>query len=233
MTVAGTRPGPAEPAAGRTDGRDTRWAAHRESRRSELVEQTLRAIRRHGAGVGMDEIAAQAGTSKTVIYRHFGDRSGLCDAVVAAVHDYIHTDLTAALQLTDPGDLGRLATDLADAYLALVERDPEIYRFVLNRPLEPSAVRFDPTGGLPELIGDHVEAAIAVHLAESGLDPACAPTWGHGLVGFIRAAADRWMAGDPRPPRAEVVARITALFTAAFAAPLAAAAVTPIAEEHP
>jgi AcrR family transcriptional regulator len=216
--------------AARTDGRDTRWAAHRESRRRELVEEALRAIRHHGAGVGMDEIAARAGTSKTVLYRHFGDRAGLYAAVVAAVHDYIHTDLTAALQLTDPGDLGRLAADLADAYLALVERDPEIYRFVLNRPSGPSAANVDPTGGLPELIGDHVEAAIAVHLADRGVDPACAPTWGHGLVGFIRAAADRWMAGDPRPPRDEVVTRVAEVFTAAFA--VAPTPTAPIAEEH-
>ena len=65
-----------------TDGRDTRWATHREQRRRELVEDTLRAIRKHGAGVGMDEIAAQAGTSKTVIYRHFGDRAGLIAAAI-------------------------------------------------------------------------------------------------------------------------------------------------------
>ena len=69
----------------RSDGRDTRWAQHRLARRVELVEATLKAIRRHGAGVGMDEIAAEAGTSKTVIYRHFGDKAGLYLAVVEAV----------------------------------------------------------------------------------------------------------------------------------------------------
>jgi len=204
-----------------TDGRDTRWAEHREARRRALVEDALRAIRRHGAGVGMDEIAAQAGTSKTVIYRHFGDRAGLYAAVVASVHDFIHHGLEAALVLTDPEDLSVLARDLADAYLGLVERDPEIYRFVLAVPNEPGS-SIDPYGGLPELMGDHLSAAIGTHLRRRGQDPGCAPTWGHGLVGFIRAAADQWMAAEPREPRAAVLARIDAFFTPALANGLAA-----------
>ncbi|MCL4722366.1 MAG: TetR/AcrR family transcriptional regulator [Gammaproteobacteria bacterium] len=205
-----------------TDGRDTRWAEHRLTRRRELVEDALRAIRKYGAGVGMDEIAAQAGTSKTVIYRHFGDR--------ASVHDFIHHGLSAALELTDPHDLSELARDLADAYLGLVERDPEIYRFVLSPPSPDAAASVDPLGGLPELIGDHVSTAIAQHLARSGQDPACAPTWGHGLVGFIRAAADRWIAAEQREPREAVVDHIDAFFTPALASGLAA---VPQLQEQP
>ncbi|HQY99018.1 MAG TPA: TetR/AcrR family transcriptional regulator [Propionicimonas sp.] len=203
-----------------TDGRDTRWAEHRETRRRELVEDTLRAIRKHGAGVGMDEIAAQAATSKTVIYRHFGDRAGLYAAVLDSVHSFIHRGLATALQLTDPEDLSVLAHDLADAYLALVERDPEIYRFVLTPPSPDASI--DPYGGLPEIMGDHVGEAIAEHLVRHGQDPACAATWGYGLVGFIRAAADRWMAGEPREPREVVLAHLDAFFTPALASGLAA-----------
>lgn len=201
------------------DGRDARWAAHRITRRQELVEHALRAIRHHGAGVGMDEIAAQAGTSKTVIYRHFGDRAGLYAAVGEAVHAYILSDLTTALQLSDATDLGRLTTDLASAYLALVERDPEIYRFVMSPPIE-TGTPVDPAAGLPTLIGDRIETAIAAHLGDSVQDRIRAATWGHGLVGFIRAAADRWMATDPRPPADEIVNHITALFVPALTAGL-------------
>ena len=201
------------------DGRDARWAAHRVTRRRELVEHALRAIRQVGPGVGMDEIAAQAGTSKTVIYRHFGDRAGLYRAVAQAVHAYILSDVTAALHLTDLTNIGRLTADLADSYLALVERDPEIYRFVMSPPIE-SSTPVDPAAGLPSMIGDRLEAAIAHQLRETGQDPTCATTWGHGLVGFIRAAADRWMASDPRPPRHEIVSHITALFVPALTAGL-------------
>jgi hypothetical protein len=114
-----------------------------------------------------------------------------------------------------------LAHDLADAYFALVERDPEIYRFVLSPP-SPDAASIDPYGGLPELIGEHVSSAIAAHLVRQGQDPACAPTWGHGLVGFIRASADRWMATEPRPSRVAVLSHLDAFFTPALATGLAA-----------
>jgi AcrR family transcriptional regulator len=208
--------------ASSTDGRDTRWIEHRATRRRQLVEDTLRAIRKHGAGVGMDDIATQAGTSKTVIYRHFADRAGLYAAVVAHVHDFIHHGLEAALQLTDASDLAVLGHDLADAYLALVERDPEVYRFVLNPPTADAAARVDPYGGLPEIMGDHVRAAIAEHLEANGQDSSCAATWGHGLVGFVRAAADHWVADSQAKPRAHVVAEIDAFFTPALASGLAA-----------
>ena len=71
------------------DGRATRWAQHNAERRRELVEATLRAIRKHGHGIGMDDLAADAGTSKTVFYRHFGDRAGLYTAVVESVQEFI------------------------------------------------------------------------------------------------------------------------------------------------
>jgi AcrR family transcriptional regulator len=124
-----------------TDGRSTRWDEHRATRRRELVEATLRAIRKHGAGVGMDEIAATAGTSKTVFYRHFTDRDGLYAAVSASVDALILRDLGQAVGAAG-GDL--TATDSSpraviagaiDAYLRLVEKDPEVYRFVVNAPL--------------------------------------------------------------------------------------------------
>lgn len=203
-----------------TDGRAARWEGHRASRKVALVSDALRAIRAHGPEVGMDDIAAQAGVTKTVLYRHFADRAGLYRAVVERVHDRIHDELTAALQLTDAADIGRLAGDLADAYLSLVERDPHIYRFVLVRPAAGPAGQLDPAGALPDLIGEHVAAAIEEHLDARGVDPALASTWGHGLVGFVRAAADHWMAHEPDVPRAEVVARITRLFTPAFAGAL-------------
>src|ERR1700676_3545247 len=61
--------------------RRDRWRGHREARREELVDAAVAAIRAHGAGVGMDEIAAQAGVSKPILYRHFIDRADLWLAV--------------------------------------------------------------------------------------------------------------------------------------------------------
>ncbi|HEV7728308.1 MAG TPA: helix-turn-helix domain-containing protein, partial [Modestobacter sp.] len=74
-----------EKVAHRRDRRDSRWDEHRRERREQLVEATMAAVGKHGAGVGMEEIAAEAGTSKTVVYRHFADRSELYVAVCTRV----------------------------------------------------------------------------------------------------------------------------------------------------
>jgi AcrR family transcriptional regulator len=37
----------------------------------------IQAVRDHGAGVGMDQIAEAAGTSKAVFYRYFADKNDL------------------------------------------------------------------------------------------------------------------------------------------------------------
>ena len=194
------------------DGRTTRWARHNATRRRELVEATLRAVRTHGHGVGMDEIAAEAGTSKTVFYRHFGDRNGLYEAVVESVHAFIWGNLSDVWnQRRSPREL---VERLADAYLGVVEADGEIYRFVTNRPGDSP----DPVLGITNRIGDQVSATIAGWLSDQGLDPSPANTWGHGLVGFIWAVADRWILTDLRRPRPDIVAFIGDLFTPAFTA---------------
>ncbi|WP_159449185.1 TetR/AcrR family transcriptional regulator [Demequina sp. NBRC 110055] len=199
-----------------TDGRDARWDQHRVDRKRELVSHALRAIRVHGPGVSLEDIAARAGTSKTVLYRHFGGRAGLYADVVDSVHAYIRADLTAALDMSQARDLAQLTTTLTDGYLALVERDPDIYRFVMNGAGGAGAV--DPAGRVPIVIASSVAAVIVARAGDQGIAAATSQTWAHGLVGFIQAVADRWMDDPDREPRRAVVDRVGALFAPAFAA---------------
>lgn len=203
------------------DGRDTRWVAHRAKRRRELVEAALRAIRRHGPTVGMDDISAEAGTSKTVVYRHFGDRTGLYAAVVEAVDQRILDSLGAATAGRDATAENPLAivASMVDAFLLLVEKDPDIYRFVVTRPLVDGPVEDDPVAGLSDRIGDQIARALEAHLRRQGRDSACATTWGHGLIGFVRAAADHWLSTDLARSRSDLVADVTSLFAPALAGP--------------
>lgn len=201
--------------AAATDGRATRWEEHNQQRRRELVEATLRAIRKHGPGVGMDEVAAEAGTSKPVIYRHFGGRTGLYSAVVESVHAYIQGNLTVSLANADELEPAELVASLTDSYLALVERDPEIYQFVVTRPLGDDPVD-DPVTGITGRIGNEVAEAFRGWLRRQGLDPRPANTWGHGVVGFVWAIADKWITTGKQRPRADIVEFTARLFTPAF-----------------
>lgn len=197
------------------DGRATRWADHNAQRRRELVESALRAIRKHGPGIGMDELASEAGTSKTVIYRHFGGRTGLYTAIVESVHEFIWSNL--ADKLHTPGELepAELVRRLTDTYLALVERDPEIYQFVVTRPLGDDPVT-DPVTSITGRIGNEVAEAFRAWLRAQGMDPRPANTWGHGVVGFVWAIADKWITTGHQRPRADIVEFTARLFDPAF-----------------
>lgn len=164
----------------------------------------------------MEDISAEAGTSKTVVYRHFGDRTGLYAAIVESVDQRILDSLGSAMVGADPDDATALVGAMVDAYLGLVEKDPEIYRFVVTRPLVDGAVENDPVAGITDRIGVQVTRAMEAYLARHGHDTACAETWGRGLVGFVRAAADHWLASDRPRPRPDVVADVTSLFAPAF-----------------
>lgn len=187
--------------AGQRDGRDARWEGHRARKRRELVEATLRAIRKHGPTVGMDEIAAVANTSKTVLYRHLGDRCGVYRATVEAVDQLILTDLSEAAGHASPLDQSSPRDQIAGmvrAYLTLVERDPDIYRFVMSRPVELEAAKADadPVRQLTGQIGNRIAEILTGR--ELDLPADTARVWGHGIVGMVQAAADQWLAdGTP------------------------------------
>lgn len=173
------------------DGRRARWQAHRETRRGELVEATIQAIRRRGPTVGMDEIAAEAGTSKPVFYRYFSDKADLYVAVGQCIAERVVADISR--ELDSAKDPSALVTAVVDTYLRFIESEPALYRFVVSSPLPDKPVREDPLSGYSTLVAAHVAAIIGDRLRAAGLDSGAAEPWGHGLVGLVRAAGDWWM----------------------------------------
>jgi AcrR family transcriptional regulator len=188
------------------DRRDSRWDAHRAQRRRELVDATLAAVGKHGAGVGMDEIAAEAGTSKTVVYRHFADRAELHVAVCNRVASQLLPKLREAIESS--GQPRQMVAAAIETYLAFLEADPELYRFVVHPPHLDGP---DPIDTLSDLVGEQAAAAVSVALQQSGRDPAAAAPWGHGVVGLVRSAADWWLRAERPMLRSELAAHLTEL----------------------
>ena len=191
------------------DRRDSRWDEHRRTRREQLVDATLAAVGKHGAGVGMDEIAAEAGTSKTVVYRHFADRTDLYTAVCTRVADQLLPKLRAAMDSSQ--EPRQMLAGAIETYLAFLEADPELYRFVVHAPGMARTTGADPIDTLSHLVGDQAAAAVSVALSQAGRDPAAAKPWGHGVVGMVRSAADWWLSADRPMIRSELAAHLTDL----------------------
>jgi AcrR family transcriptional regulator len=190
------------------DRRDSRWDDHRRARRQELVDATIAAVSKHGPAVGMDEIAAEAGTSKTVVYRHFADRGALHVAVCNRVASQLLPKLGSAIESGGPPR--EMVAAAIDTYLAFIEADPELYRFVVHQQALDAGTS-DPIDSLSDVVGQQAGAAIAVTLQQAGRDPAAAAPWGHGVVGLVRSAADWWLRTERPMLRTELAAHLTDL----------------------
>ena len=177
-------------------------------RRQEFVDAAVEVIRRDGPNVSMDRVAAEMGVTKPILYRHVGDRGELAAAIAKRFATDLSNELSTALARdTSPRD--QLVAAI-DAYLAFVERDPNVYRFLVQRVVaeQPQAHA--------QLVGfiNHVAADVAVvlgeRLREAGLDSGAAEPWAFGLVGMVHAAGDWWL--DRRTmPRARLVEYLTSL----------------------
>ncbi|MEJ2867177.1 TetR family transcriptional regulator [Actinomycetospora sp. OC33-EN08] len=215
------RPSSADGAAGgegstapppRRDKRSSRWDEHRRARRTELTLATIVAIRQFGPDVGMSQVAAQARTSKTVVYRHFADKFDLYQAVCERVGAVIVGQVAEAMRTA--GRPEQMLREGIDAYLTLIERDPDIYRYVMRPPGSERAVgpgEGDFVGDLTSYIGDHVGGIISTELHRQGRDPAPSVTWGHAVVGMVRSVGDHWLTSRPEVAREVITEEIADL----------------------
>ncbi|WP_436231891.1 TetR/AcrR family transcriptional regulator [Cellulomonas cellasea] len=212
------------------DGRSTRWADHRETRRAEFVRVARKTVHHQGPDVSMEEIAAAAGTSKSIVYRYFADKTGLQIAVAEAVVLQIQGALEGVLRVAPTPREGLRA--MVAVYLEMIESSPHVYAFVTR---DGSVESGGPLGhfldsvthlvAAPFLRGLTDESGSAVRpdddargAAETETDAeatqrALVEAWAAGAVGFVRGAGERWLAqrGQPgNPDREAVTAQISA-----------------------
>lgn len=100
-----------------------------------MVAAAVDAIREHGAGVSVAQIAGAAGITKPVLYRHFADRADLQRAVSEHAADMLMQRIYPVLAI-DAEPIEHVAA-VIDAYLGMIEEEPQLYRFVVANPTEP------------------------------------------------------------------------------------------------
>lgn len=201
-------------------------AAERAQRREQLLDAVETALRNDGPSASMEAMAAAAGVTKPILYKHFGSKDGLADALAQRWVDQLGASLENALTTTD--DPHRQLGSTIDAYLELISEHPEIYRFLLE----------DTRGGAGRRVEDFVSQltlrltfVLAVHFGRLGVGVERAELAANALVGMVRQAGDWWLAHPGATDREALAEQLTTLGwrglaglpTAAAADPLAAA----------
>lgn len=182
-------------------------AAQRSRRREELLDAAIEAIRIHGPGATMEQLARGGGVTKPILYRHFGDRDG----VVEAIAERFSADLMGlvAVELRGGTDPRSVVVDTIEAYVSFLEREPELYGFLVQQPHARPEHR-TPLGPLVELIGPQIAAVARTHLEAAGADGSKAEPWAYGLIGLVHQATHWWLR-ERSLPRDRFVAHLVDL----------------------
>lgn len=174
-------------------------------RREALLDAAARTIRERGAGVSMDDIAAEAAITKPILYRHFGDRRGL----TAALGERFAAELDERLRavLTAPGPPRDILARTIDTYLGVIEEDTNLYWFLLHASGGGEAVSLS---AFVRQIGQQVAFVLGEQLRANGLDSGAAEPWAYGIVGMVHQAGDWWIEHRSMP-RSRLVEYLTSL----------------------
>jgi AcrR family transcriptional regulator len=195
----------------RAPGRPSRTEAERTLQRSRLLEDAMAAIRQHGPGVSVDDMAAQAGVSKPVLYAEFGDKAGVAEAIAleraAQVERSLIADLAANSSL-DPAIAIRVAVN---ALIAMVIDEPQIYGFIV------SSMRTGDHGILDNALVRtlHARVGILTSLLAPAAEKDLVSVMTHGMLGFIFAVVESWQVAQT-PSQEELVETIVTLVQQGF-----------------
>ena len=166
----------------------TRQLLGREERQASILRGAAQAFARAGfAGTSMDDVAAAAGITKLIVYRHFESKEELYRAVLQRVSSRLADELVAALDRPQPRAIG------ARVLLTVAREDPD--GFVLlwrHAAREPGFADY-----AAEFRAGAVEAARTL-LATGFGDPVVERWAAEAVVGFLVEAVLAWLdAGDP------------------------------------
>ncbi|WP_086738882.1 TetR family transcriptional regulator, partial [Streptomyces glaucescens] len=169
-------------------------------RRRELLEAADRVVLRDGPQASMNAIAAEAGITKPILYRHFGDKGGLYAALATRHTDALLDSLRAALDA--PAERRERVESTLDTYLAAIEARPQVYRFLMH-PAEGGQAGeqgFDVgkhSAPVLRRMGEELGKVIEERVDLGPDSERLARVWGHGIVGMMHAAGDWWLGERP------------------------------------
>jgi AcrR family transcriptional regulator len=170
-------------------------------RRQQLLDISRRLFAERGLdGTSIEEIAAQAGVSKPVVYEHFGSKEGIYAVVVDRE---VERFLSMATRLLEGPDTREKFETAAITLLRYIEENTDGFR-ILVRDSPPAGTGSGTFGSLISDIASQVEYILADVLKSRGYDSKHAPMYAQMLVGMVAFTGQWWL--DARKPKLEEVA---------------------------
>lgn len=157
-------------------------------RREAFLDAAVQAIRREGATVSMEVIAREAGVTKPIVYRLFGDRDGLLGALGERMASEVVVEVTAALRRAPGDDPKEMLHRAITAYITLIDTETEVYRFVTDRPGQGATL-----SGLSAEVARAIAVVLGEQLRAIDADSGAAEPWAFGLVGMVHLSGDWWV----------------------------------------
>jgi AcrR family transcriptional regulator len=150
-------------------------------------------------GTSIEEIAAQAGVSKPVVYEHFGGKEGLYAVVVDREMQRLLSMVTASLS---DGHYRQKLEGAALALLEYIEESADGFRILVRDSHAASGT--GTFGSLLSDIASEVEHILGAEFKAKGYDPKLAPMYAQMLVGMVALTGQWWL--DARKPKLDEVA---------------------------
>jgi len=156
--------------------------------RAQFLAAAVRSITANGPLVTMEDIAAEAGVSKPILYRTVGDKAALVTALSEFLVDRIDVAVRGAtISATD----GRSGFEMAvRGYLGAVDTDRNIYLFVNAGDQSTEQLRRLVDRSAQQLLELFTAARV-----QAGLDRAAARTWAYAVIGAFQTVTTMWL-GD-------------------------------------
>ncbi|GAA4549310.1 TetR/AcrR family transcriptional regulator [Amycolatopsis samaneae] len=183
------RSAPDEAATG--DARRDRWRKHRIARRAEFVEAALRALDKHGPELGMEDVAAEAGVTKPVLYRHFDDKADLYVALGQRGTEILLGRLIPAIN-AELAPVPRIRMAL-DAFFTVIEEHPNLYRLLARGATQEKTGDSDVVAEDKELIATALSALLGDYMRMFNMDSGAAEPWAYGIVGMVQNTGEWWL----------------------------------------
>ena len=159
----------------------------REERRASIMGAAARAFAHEGyAGTSMDDVAAEAGVTKLIVYRHFESKDELYRSLLESISTRMRQEFLRQKDAEPPGHA-------IGAMLALAREEPDAVRLLFFHAMrEPQFI---------DAVLAQRQAAIDLcdHLLGDALPDPVLKTWAaETIVSYLSAAVLSWLDhGDP------------------------------------